>query len=331
MTSDREQFLAIVQRGDVLDAQLANALTEAGIAPSLARWRQFIDGLLLWLGASAAAAGVLFFFAYNWDGMDRLAKFALVQGLLIAVLAAYVWWRENPALGKALLFSASILTGVLLALFGQTYQTGVDPWQLFAMWAVMIVPWTVLSRFAPQWLLVLGLINVAVMLFWDAFRPALAHGLFSQFEVTLWSVLALNNGVALVLWEFCRPQYEWMQSEYARRIMALATGIPATIVAIIAVTFRFESASLIALFAWLALCAALYFFYRFRQADLFVVAGTCVSLALVFLVFVGDKVFSFRLDEGSLFILMAMLIVGLGTLVAIWIRRIQKAMLAEQA
>ncbi len=45
--------------------------------------------------------------------------------------------------GKAALLLATLLLGVFLALFGQTYQTGADPWQLFANWALLILPWEV--------------------------------------------------------------------------------------------------------------------------------------------------------------------------------------------
>ena len=79
------------------------------------------------------------------------------------------YWRLGPerATGKAALLVAAILLGVLLALFGQTYQTGADTWELFATWAALITPWVIVGRFAGLWMLWLALLNVAIVLyFW---------------------------------------------------------------------------------------------------------------------------------------------------------------------
>ena len=47
----------------------------------------------------------------------------------------------NRPAGKAALLAAALLTGGLLALIGQTYQTGADTFELFATWAALILPW----------------------------------------------------------------------------------------------------------------------------------------------------------------------------------------------
>src|SRR3546814_15416019 len=77
----------------------------------------------------------------NWNDLGRFAKFGLVGLLLIVAVIGY--WRlgVDRAAGKASLLVASILLGALLALFGQTYQTGADTWELFANWAVLMAPW----------------------------------------------------------------------------------------------------------------------------------------------------------------------------------------------
>jgi len=43
---------------------------------------------------------------------------------------------------------STILVGVLLALVGQTYQTGADTWQLFFYWAILGF-FNVYLRFIP--------------------------------------------------------------------------------------------------------------------------------------------------------------------------------------
>ena len=44
-----------------------------------------------------------------------------------------------------------MLVGGLLALIGQTYQTGADPWQLFALWALLALPWCLGARSDMLW------------------------------------------------------------------------------------------------------------------------------------------------------------------------------------
>ena len=63
--------------------------------------------------------------------------------------------REGPALargvehgldavaGRISLFATAFLSGILLAVFGQVYQTGADPYGLFLAWALLILPWAV--------------------------------------------------------------------------------------------------------------------------------------------------------------------------------------------
>ena len=56
-------------------------------------------------------------------------------------------WTGCPARPSCVLLS--LLTGALLALSGQVYQTGADTFELFAWWAVLILPWVLVSRFSP--------------------------------------------------------------------------------------------------------------------------------------------------------------------------------------
>jgi len=44
-----------------------------------------------------------------------------------------------------------LATGALFAYFGQTYQTGADPWQLFALWAALTLPLCLALRSDVLW------------------------------------------------------------------------------------------------------------------------------------------------------------------------------------
>src|SRR2546429_1791991 len=193
--SIRNAILGWSERGAIADARAA--LDMAGALPHAQHWRAFLDRLLLWSGAVALAAAVVFFIAHNWNDLGKFAKFGLVEVLVLA--AALGYWRLGPekAAGKASLLVACILFGALLALFGQTYQTGADTWELFANWAALMAPWVLLGRFAGLWMLLIAIANVAIVFYFRVF-PGLFGMVFGT-EHQLWALFAFDTA-ALVAW-----------------------------------------------------------------------------------------------------------------------------------
>lgn len=134
-----------------LHEQLYRWTAEQGLDESRARRLWALSGLdqapkdalrHLRLGAAGLAAGLLglgtmMWVAANWGEMPRSLRFALLQGLLAAALLG-AWAR--PAWRGALGLLALLGMGGLLALFGQTYPTGADAWQLFALWSALALP-----------------------------------------------------------------------------------------------------------------------------------------------------------------------------------------------
>lgn len=51
--------------------------------PSLQDWSRFVRILLLTLGIGFTIAGIIFFFAYNWEALPKFAKLSLTGGLII--------------------------------------------------------------------------------------------------------------------------------------------------------------------------------------------------------------------------------------------------------
>jgi len=89
------------------------------------------------LAAALAGFALVMWVAANWATFGRFGRFALLQGALAVLgVGAWAWPAARAALGLAALFAI----GALFALFGQTYQTGADPWQLFALWALLALP-----------------------------------------------------------------------------------------------------------------------------------------------------------------------------------------------
>ncbi len=109
------------------------------------------NALLRATGIAAAALvglGIVLWIAANWAEIGRTGKFALLQAVII-VMALAGLARSSSRLPALLL--AFLGQGAVLAFFGQTYQTGADPWQLFALWAFLGLPWCLAARSQVLW------------------------------------------------------------------------------------------------------------------------------------------------------------------------------------
>jgi len=100
------------------------------------------------LAAALGGLGIIFWIAANWQTLGPVGRFALLQGFVLAMCAGALW---RPAARAPLGLLALLAIGALFAYFGQTYQTGADPWQLFAVWAVLALPLCIAARSDVLW------------------------------------------------------------------------------------------------------------------------------------------------------------------------------------
>ncbi|MCR5884577.1 DUF2157 domain-containing protein [Rhizobacter sp. J219] len=100
------------------------------------------------VAAALVGLGVVMWIAANWDTLGRMGRFALLMALVgVTGLGAALRPGARPALGLV----AFLGIGALFAYFGQTYQTGADPWQLFALWAALGIPLCLGTRSDVLW------------------------------------------------------------------------------------------------------------------------------------------------------------------------------------
>jgi len=132
-----------------LDAQQTRQLQEvAGFQREPARLAYWLPRGVAVLGAALLGMGLIFWVAANWEDLGRMGRFALLQGVLAAAcLGAFA----VPKARVPLLLVALLAIGGLFAYFGQTYQTGADPWQLFALWAALALPLCLAARSDVLW------------------------------------------------------------------------------------------------------------------------------------------------------------------------------------
>ncbi len=309
MDTTRQQLDHLIEREALAPADYQRAACLLGLYPSLPRWRTFLDHLLLWLSALALGFALLFFIAYNWTAMGRIGRFVLVELALVIALGVYFWQGGKGRAAQASLFTSALLVGGLLALFGQTYQTGADPWQLFFTWSLMILPWALIAQLPALWLLVIGLWNMAASLHHQTFNAVW----LLQGEASLaWALLFINSA-ALIVWEVAGRRLTWLDTGWPQRLLATGAGVAATSLALIDIFNESVSGKLV---AYLLVLCAMYWVYRRLKPDLFMLAGGCLSLIIVI-----DWLFvyhiSFR-DEG-MFLLLSAITIGLTTASVRWL------------
>jgi uncharacterized membrane protein len=100
------------------------------------------------LAAALAGLGVVFWVAANWNELGRFGRFALLQAFVVTMCMGAA---ARPAARAPLSLLALLGIGALFAFFGQTYQTGADPWQLFALWSALALPLAFAARSDVVW------------------------------------------------------------------------------------------------------------------------------------------------------------------------------------
>jgi len=283
MSDARDALLEWMEAKALPRERLADAMRVAGVTPSPAQWRTFTERLLTSLGAVLVVAAACFFIAANWQALGRYAKFGLIEGGIVAALAI-VWWRGLDSIaGRAAMVAASLLVGVLLALVGQVYQTGADTFELFAVWAVCILPWVAVGREPSLWVIWLALVDMAIVLY---FRTNVARGVGTLdfifvSRAAMWCVLAVD-AVALAVWEYIAARRNgWLGVRWAPRIVAGAVATVVTLLVIGDIVDFGDHDRASAAAAYVAFAAAMYWAYRVWRRDLVMLAGLVLTAIIV--------------------------------------------------
>jgi uncharacterized membrane protein len=163
---ERNDLELLSQHSDISRVELQKTLEE-DIYPDQDSWATFIRITLITLGVGFMAAGIIFFFAYNWDDLGKFAKLGIVQGLVVLVTILALVLKIDTIYRNIILTGSSILVGVMFAVFGQVYQTGANAYDFFLAWTAFITLWVLISNFPPLWLLYLFLSNLTIYLYWD--------------------------------------------------------------------------------------------------------------------------------------------------------------------
>lgn len=144
-----------------LDPQASATLLDlADARPSRTESLTFLAACFRYAGVLSLGASVVFFVAANWSRIAVFARFALLEILLVVFVVVALIKPPPRFFGRAAMLLAFITTGALLALFGQTYQTGADVYELFLGWALLGLPLVIAAQWgavSAAWICVLDL------------------------------------------------------------------------------------------------------------------------------------------------------------------------------
>ncbi len=126
-------------------------------------WMRFLQIFTLTLGSGLMLAGIIFFFAYNWEHMHRFVKMGIAVALILAVFAVTIKVKMSDFTRKITVSVLCGLVGVFWAIFGQVYQTKADSYVFFLTWALCILAWVYIADFYPLWTIFIVLVSMGVI------------------------------------------------------------------------------------------------------------------------------------------------------------------------
>ncbi len=244
------------------------------------QWGYWTARLLTILGCVFVLAGMVYYFAFNWESMSDSYKLITIQtGIFCSIAGAWAYTLDRLP-GQLFLTSACLLIGIFMAVFGQIYQTGADAYELFCVWALLILPWVLISKFAPVWFIWIIIVNTALILFWSQ-----AISLSPEHEYFIYFILIVLNACFLALREhFSNNNVIWLQEKWQRLLLAigilLLTMAP---IETIIIKSQWDNVSLI-LSAILGAFVLIMFliYYRLKQVDMWTYSLTIMSICIIF-------------------------------------------------
>ncbi|MCS4306072.1 putative membrane protein [Rheinheimera pacifica] len=294
--------------------QLQQASGQFPLQPATGLWLAQANLILLFGTVVLLGAALIFFIAHNWPFMHYFTKFALAAGVLALSGVVAIYSTSASLAQRAALLSATILTGALLALIGQTYQTGADIWQLFASWAVLIMPLVLLSKSRACYLLWFVVLELALgrylstqsALFWLLASPPMILS------------LALVNLLMLAFTEFALPRLGVQANKTLVRLAALIVIAPLTYGAAIGCWDNSYQTNLL---VYLPLTAALGLWYWRQRRDVLILALLAFSVITVATAMLASLLEN--ADEFFAMNLLALFVIGSSVAAVVWLKKLQ--------
>ena len=270
-TFNREE-LRIIFRNHPLPEETVSSLLNQHVYPDARSWKKFLRIGVLSLGCGFMLAGIVMFFAYNWDALHRFVKLGLIELVIVASTVVGVMIRQDSNIKNTILTAAAVLVGVLYAVFGQIYQTGANAYDFFLGWTMIISLWVLVSGFAPLWTIYLILVNTTIFLYADQLAP--------QWQaVTVFTILFVINTAVLLLFAWLARRSFARVPEWFLGILSLTVVTYATMGISAGIHDSYDSAFLI-------LCSLSFLAYLYALRHAFAIRKTFLISIISFSIIV---------------------------------------------
>ncbi len=324
--ADANKLHALAAAGLIDGPALAWMLAQIGQRPTADSWYRFARVQMLLLGASLAAVGAGFFVAANWDELTAYTRMGMLAALMTAVTLLAARLGLHSLSGRVAALLGGLGFGPLMALVGQTYQTGADAWQLFAAWTLVLLVYALVIRFSGAWITALVLAHLTAFLWayqWLGTEPFEGLGLVIT---TLVSLIGWGIAVALEL----APRGNEGRRAVTSFMFVVAQLIALGVGSVAIVDEGLDGAQLFAL-AWpLALAGVGTLVFTRVRPDLARVRGCVLVAAGLLAVAEGKLLFDvWDLEELGL-LLMGLLLLLQGWQFGAWLMRLRLAVDEEE-
>ena len=293
-------------------------------------WRAFVTRMTFGFALILLGAASICWVAANWQALGKWQRLAGAEGLLIATAGAAAWLYLRRDATRAVrvgragaLALATVLLGALLALVGQTYQTGANSWTLFAWWAALMLPWALAGRSESVWLLWIAVVNVGATLFlrestFDAW-PLLGGSGYAAI------ILAAINLCLLAAWELCAARWRVPVAIGPRILVLLGVGVLALTISVGDVGYVARATTILGIL-WAVATLVLGCYYTAVRRDLVILALLAGGVMGVTLRVAGVWLFKVVPDY-----LAALPLAALLTAEAVWVARWLRRLAAPAA
>jgi uncharacterized membrane protein len=335
-TMNRKELDAFAAHHRLSRTSIEAAFELANAQPSAADRQRFALRLLRLAGVLSLGAGIVFFIAANWDALAVMGRFALLQTALVLCVAGAIWQPPPQALGRYAVLLAFIVTGGVLALFGQTYQTGADVYELFLTWAALGLLFAIAGQWSVTWAAWTLVLNVALLLFcgWRA-ESGLLWGLFFGWGLQPSEMMVLAMLANVLLWlailALQRTRAAALAPSWLGRFVlawAVGFGTSAGIVVIVRADYDFQYAasSRISLLVSLVVLAGIAIHTLRRRHDVFPLALIAASLIALTSFALAEHL---ELDELGLFFVLSLWLILSSTASGRWLMKTVRAWRGE--
>jgi hypothetical protein len=127
-------------------------------------------------------------------------------------------------------------------------------------------------------------------------------------------LLSIFFAAALSIWQFLSNKFVWLKQMWAINLLGFASAFYITL----NLADNIWEHALSTLFFWLVWAGIAFYFYRYKQLNVVMLSGLSLS-SIVAANIAFLRLFEKRLDD-SLFLVLAVLTIGLGTGLAIWLK-----------